>query len=111
MALINRKVELKLKWPRYCVLSAVGVDNVNGNANNNFIIFTTKGPKLYVPVVTVSTRNYKTLSKLLSKGFERSVFWNEYKAKRGGKNTTNEFRCFLESNFVGVTRFCFSFFK
>ena len=54
MPLINCKVELKLKWTRYCVLSATGADNNNGNDNN--IIFTIKGTKLYVPVVTLSAR-------------------------------------------------------
>ena len=32
----------------------------------------------------------KKLSKLLRKGFERSVYWNEEKTKSGDKNTTNE---------------------
>ena len=38
------------------------------------------------------------------KGFERSVFWNENKTKSENKNTTNEYRYFLESNFVGVNK-------
>ena len=42
--------------------------------------------------------------KLLSKGFERSVYWNEYKTKTENKNMTNEYRYFLETNFVGVNR-------
>ena len=45
----NCKVELKLKWTKYCVLSAAGADSDNANPNN--IIFTIKGTKLYVPVV------------------------------------------------------------
>ena len=49
-------------------------------------------------------RDNKKLSKLLSKGFERSVYWKEYKTKRDDKNTTNEFRYVLKSNFVGVNR-------
>ena len=40
-------------------------------------------------------------SKILSKGFERSVYWNEYN-KIKNKNTTNEYICFLKSNSVGV---------
>ena len=72
MLLINFKVELKRKWTKYCVLSAGGVDNVSANSNN--IILTVKDAKLYVPVVTLSTRENKKLSKLLSKGFERSVY-------------------------------------
>ena len=47
MPLINCKVELKLKWTKYCVLSVAGADNVNvnGNVNENVngnIIFTIK---------------------------------------------------------------------
>ena len=41
--------------------------------------------KLYFPVVTLSGRDNQKLSKLLSKGFERSVYWNEYKTKNGNK--------------------------
>ena len=36
--------------------------------------------------------------------------WSEYKAKRENKNATNEYRCFLESSFVGVNN-CFGLFK
>ena len=32
------------------------------------------------------------------------MYWNEYKAKREDKNMTNEYRYFLESNFVRVNR-------
>ena len=96
MPLIYCKVELKLKWTKYCVLSAAGADNVNGNDNDNIIIFTMKDAKLYVPVVILSARDNQKLSKLLSKGFQRSVYWNEYKTKRDDKNTTNESRYFLK---------------
>ena len=105
MPLINCKVELKLKWAKYCVLSAAGNGNVindNGNANN--IIFTIKDTNLYVPAVALSVRDNRKLLKRLSKAFERSVYWNEYKTKRESNNTTNEYRYILESNFAGVNR-------
>ena len=79
MPLINSKVELKLKWTNYCVLHAAGVDNVSNR--NDKIMFTIKDTKFYVPVTTLSARDNQKLSKLLSKGFERSVYWNEYKTK------------------------------
>ena len=60
MPLINCKVELKLKWSNYCVLSAAGNDNANGNDDN--IIFTIKDTKLYVPVVTLSPRDNQKLT-------------------------------------------------
>ena len=63
MPLINWKVELKIKWTKYYVLSA------NDNVNANNIIFTIKDTELYVPVVIFPSRDYQKLSKLLSKGF------------------------------------------
>ena len=86
------------------VLSVAGTDNVNGNNDDNNIIFTIKDTELYVPVVTLSARENQKSSKLLSKGSERSVYWNGYKTKSDNKNTTNEFRFFLQSNFVVVNR-------
>ena len=100
MPLINCKVELKLKWN--CVLAATSADNTNVNRNN--IIFTIKDTKSYVPVATLSAKGNEIISEILSKGFERSVYWNEYKTKRENKSTTNEYRHFFESNFVGVNR-------
>ena len=48
--LINCKVELKLRWTKYCVLSVAGIDNVNSNDEDNNNIITIKDTKLYVPV-------------------------------------------------------------
>ena len=55
----------------YCVLSVAGNDNTNSNDDN--FIFTIKDTKLYVPVVTLLARGNQKLTKVLSKGFERSV--------------------------------------
>ena len=68
------------------------------------MLFLLSKTKLYFPVVILSGRDNQKLSKLLSKGFERSVYWNEYKTKNGNKSTANEYGCFLESNIVGVNR-------
>ena len=67
--LINCKVELSLRWYENCVLS-----NVAGNST-----FTITDAKLYVPVVTLKTEVNTKLSKLLTEGFKRSVYWNEHK--------------------------------
>ena len=68
------------------------------------LIFTINDTKLHVPVVTLSPRDNQKLSKLLSKGFERSVYWNVYETKSDIKSTENEYRYFLKSNFVKVNR-------
>ena len=85
-------------------MSAAGNDNANDNANANNIIFTIKDTKLYVPVVTLSARDNQKLSKIIWKGFKRSVYWTEHKTKNENENRTNEYRYFLESNSVGVNR-------
>ena len=87
----------------YCVFSGAGADDTNANDNN--IIFTIKDTKLYVAVVTLSARDNQNLLKLLIKGFERLIYLNYHKTKKDDKNTRNEFRYFLKSNFVGVNRF------
>ena len=89
-------------------MSADGADK--SNANSSDIIFTIKDTKVYVSVVTVVTvvtftaKDNQKLTKLLSKGFERSVYWNEFETKSQNKNTKNKCRYFLQSNFVEVNR-------
>ena len=87
-------------------MSVAGTGSANRNNDDN-IIFSINETKIissYIPIITLSTRDNQKFSKLLSKGFEISVYLNEYKTKSDHKNTTNGFRYFLESNFVGVNR-------
>ena len=49
MPLINCKVELKLKWAKHYLLSAVANDNDDANSDN--FIFAIKDTKLYIPVI------------------------------------------------------------
>ena len=92
--MINCKVELKLKWTKYCVLSAAGNDNDNDNNNAKSIIFTIKDTKLYFSVVTLSARDKQKYQKFLANNLEDQV--NGYKTKSENENTTNEYRYFLE---------------
>ena len=70
MSLNYCKVELSLKWNENCILSSAGTAAT----------FTITDTKLYVPVVTLKIEDNAKLSELLSKGFERSIYWNKYKA-------------------------------
>ena len=45
------------------------------------IILFSLSKTLYAPVIILSARDNQKLSKRLSKGFRRSVYWNEYKIK------------------------------
>ena len=71
--MINCKVELKLRWVKNSVLSILGNENDNTNADSSNIIFTIKDTKLYVPLVTSLTKDNQKLSKFLSKVFKRYV--------------------------------------
>ena len=101
--LINCKVELKIRWRRHSDFSVTDTDNSNGK-NDDSITFTVKDIKLYVPVEFLLGRDNQKLKKPLSNGFEKSVYWNEYKTKSDNKISKKKFRYFLESNFVGVNR-------
>ena len=63
-----------------------------------------KDKKLYFRVVT-SARDNQKLSKIPTKVIERLIDWNKYKTKSENKNTKNEYRYFLELNFVGKNQF------
>ena len=71
MPLINCKIKLNLTWKKECVLST-------DNGNAVFIIYDTK---MYVPVVTLSKEENKDFIEQQKKGFQRSIYWNEYKTK------------------------------
>ena len=62
-----------------CALYAGGADNNDAYSNN--IIFTIKDTKLDAPNVTLSAKANQKLLKGLSKVFEKSFYWNEYKPK------------------------------
>ena len=72
MPLISCKIELNLTWKKKCVLS-----NQDGDA-----VFIINDTKMYVPVVTLSKEDNKDFIEQQNEGFQRSIYWNEYKTKR-----------------------------
>ena len=61
---------------------------------------------MYVPVVTLSTKDNENLTKQLDEGFKRSVYWNEYQSKIETKvaDNNNVTRFPLDASFQGVNR-------
>ena len=94
MPLINCKIKLNLTWKKGCVLSTGAVEAV-------FIINDTK---LYVPVVTLSKEDNKDFIEQQNKGFQRSIYWNEYKTKEINEDAdANVFKYIdLDPSFQGV---------
>ena len=60
-----------------------GADTYAGGDNDNDreTTFQITSTKLYVPVVTLSTKHNENLTKQLDGEFKRSVYRNEYKSK------------------------------
>ena len=94
MSLINCNVELSLKWNENCILSSEGTAAT----------FTITDTKLYVPVVTLKIEDNAKLSELLSKGFERSVSWNKYKAILTDYAADTHIRERLDASLQGVNK-------
>ena len=67
MQWINRKVELKLRWTKDCLLASDSVENNNADTNNTILII--NDTTLYVPAITLSAKNNQNLSKHFSKEF------------------------------------------
>ena len=95
MPLINCKIHLELNWSKDCVMSTI--------ADTTFKITNTK---LYVPIVTLSSKDNVKLVKLLEEGFKRPVYWNEYQTKIESRNLDNNnlTRFPLDASFQGVRR-------
>ena len=96
MPLINCKIKLNLKWKKECVLL-----NQAGDA-----VFIINDTKMYVPVVTLSKEDNKDFIEQQNKGFQRSIYWNEYKTKEINENAyANVFKYInLDPSFQGVNR-------
>ena len=65
MPSINCKIHLRLNWIKDCVMSTT--------AGTTFKI---RNTKLYVLIVTLSSKDSAKLVKLLEEGFKRPVYWN-----------------------------------
>ena len=51
------------------------------DAANQVVSFMITNTKLYVPVVTLSTKDNTNLIKQLNEGFKRTIYWNQYVSK------------------------------
>ena len=96
MPLINCKIKLNLTWKKECVLST----------DAGAAVFIINDTKMYVPVVTLSKEDNKDFIEQQNKGFQRSIYWNEYKTKEQTENAdANSLKYIsLDPSFQGVNR-------
>ena len=72
--LVNCKSDLELVWHKDCINSSANA------AAGQVVSFMITNTKLYVPIVTFSTKD-NTLTKQLNEGFKRTIYWNQYVSK------------------------------
>ena len=97
--MINCKIHLELNWN-------------NNYVNNKETTFQMTSTKLYVPIVTLSTKDNVNVTNQLNEGFKRSVYWNEYKSKIETQEANDQIftRFPFDASFQGLNRLlCFAF--
>ena len=106
MPLINCKTHLQLYWNNNSVMHGADTYAGGDNFNNRETTFQITSTELYVPIVTLSTKNNVNLTKQLNGGFKKSVYWNEYKSKIETKEAdANNLKRFPpDASFQGVNR-------
>ena len=65
MPLVNCKIDLELIWRKDCIISSADA------AAGQVVSFMVTNTKLYIPVVTLSTKNNNNLTKQLKNGFKK----------------------------------------
>ena len=106
MPLINCKIHLEVNWNKNCVMYGHDTYADGNNENNSETIFKITSTKLYVPIVTLSTKDNVNLTIQLNGGFKRSVYWNEYKSRIDTKqaDNNNPTRFHFDDFFQGIAK-------
>ena len=95
ISLINCRVELSLTWNENCILTSL----------TRITRYKITDAKLYIPLVSLSIEDNAKLTKLLSEGFKRSVYWNKYKVIPNKIYNANDYiRELLNASYQGVKR-------
>ena len=101
MLLVNCKIDLELTWHKDCMISSANA------AAGQVVSFMITDTKLYVPIVTLSTKDNTNLTRPLNEGFKRTIYWNQYVSKpfpETPHKKTGITRFALDGAFQGVNR-------
>ena len=99
--LVNCKIDLELAWHKDCMISSANA------AANRVVSFMITDTKLYVPIITLSTKDNTNLTKQLNEGIKRTIYWNQYVSKpfpETPHKKTGITRFFLDTASQGVNR-------
>ena len=114
MPLINCEVSLTLTWSENCVLTDITTqtaraaqgdnparERIDAPTNATFKITDTK---LYVPVVTLSTKDDNNFLEQLKSGFKRTIKWNKYRSEMTNQTKNNNLNYLIDPTFNKINR-------
>ena len=94
MSLINCEVNLILTWSKDCVIT-------NSTGEGKFAITETK---LYVPGVTLSTKDNEKLLQQLKSRFKKTINWDKYESSINTFAQNRYLNYLINPSFQGVNR-------
>ena len=114
MPLNNCEVSLTLTWSEKCLLTSRAyreevaaqgnnprVDGINNPTGAKFKI---KDTKLYIPVLTLSSKNDNKFLGQLKTGFKITVKWNKYRSEMSSQTKINNLNYLIDPTFTNVNR-------
>ena len=114
MPLINFEVSLTSKKKENCVLTDITTQTETAAQGDNpareridaptNAIFKITDTKLYVPVVTLSTKDDNNFLEQLKSGFKRTIKWNKYRSEMINQTKTSHLNYLLDPTFTKVNR-------
>ena len=112
MPLINCEVSLALTWSENCILTDITTREASAAQGNNPAIpainaprnatFKIKDIKLYVLVVTLSTKGDNNFLEQLKSRFKRTIKCNKYRSETTNQTNTNNFNYLIDPIFNKV---------
>ena len=114
MPLINSEVSLTLTWSENCLLTNITTQTAAAAQGDNparermdaptSATFKITDTKLYVPVVTLSTKDDNNFLKQLKSGYKKTIRWNKYRSEMINQTKTNHLSHVIDPKFIKVNR-------
>ena len=114
MPLINCDVPLTLTWSQNYVWTNTTTQPAAATQGDNparerkdaltNAIFKITDTKLYVPVVTLLTKDDNNFLEQLKSGFKRTIKWNKYRSEMTNQTKTNHLNHLIDPTFIKVNR-------
>ena len=103
---------MNLTWPENCILTDITTQAADRDANPTMpakyaptnATFQITDTKLYVPVVTLSTKDHNNFLEQLKSGFKRTIKWNRYRSEMTNQTKTSNLNL-IDPTFTKVNRF------